>query len=270
MARVTGSPDLDILSVRSLTVVSPHFDDGVLSCGAALAACAATGAEPTVLTVFSGQPEPPLSAGAVAFHRACGLGDDDAVRRRQEEDELALKVVGAASAHLGIPEALYRKDDAGNHLYPRDEDSSRAGLETELVARLAQLLSDEPTVRAADLLLAPLAIGNHIDHRITRAAVRLLDRDPDTVAWYEDAPYVIFPPELLQPVDDSHVDPLVCPVGPDHWQAKLQAIDCYASQRAILLGGNTTDLPIYLTMYAESIGGGVPAERYWRLPAPGS
>jgi LmbE family N-acetylglucosaminyl deacetylase len=216
----------------------------------------------TVVTVFTGEPVPPLSEEAREFHRRCGLGDDDAVARRTVEDDRAMATVGAAPVRLGVPDALYREDSAGN---PR---MSRVSLdsEAELIAHVARLMADEPAVRDAELVLAPLAIGNHIDHRVTRAAAQLLDRGTDTILWYEDVPYVLYPPELRQPIDDSHVDPRLCRLTPEQWRTKLRGIDCYASQLAILLGGDTTALPKYLTMYAEGLGDGVPAERYWRLP----
>ena len=269
---VAGLPPGDELRVgRTTVVLSPHLDDGVLSCGAALAACADAGSPATVLTVFTGEPEPPLSAEAVAFHRRCGLGDD-AVASRVVEDERALQVVGATPIHLGIQDALYRRNAEGDHRYPRDEDMGHAVLddEAELVTTIAALLVDSPAVRDADLLLAPLAIGNHIDHRITRAAaeraVAELRREPGTVWWYEDAPYVIYPFELRRPTGTAPIDPRIWRCTPRQWQTKLRAIECYASQQPILLGGDTTSLPKYLTAYAEQLGDGEPAERYWALP----
>ncbi|RSM35688.1 PIG-L family deacetylase [Amycolatopsis balhimycina DSM 5908] len=258
----------EALAGRTPTVLSAHYDDGVLSCGGLLAAGAEAGTPGTVVTVFSGAPEPPLSAEARKFHRACGLADADAIARREAEDDRAMDVVGATPVRLGVPDALYRKDAAGNPRYPRDTEISRAALESEaeLIGELAAVMAAEPAVRDAELLLAPLAIGNHIDHRITRAAARLLDRDPDTVWWYEDAPYVIFPRALLEPFDESRTAPRIFRLTGGQWDRKLRGIGCYASQAPILLGGNT-ELPKYLTMYAESLAGGEPAERYWKLPA---
>ena len=53
------------------------------------------------------------------------------------------------------------------------------------VDEIAAALSGLPV---AGVLLAPLAVGNHIDHRIAReAGLRLLTRQP--LAFYEDLPY---------------------------------------------------------------------------------
>jgi LmbE family N-acetylglucosaminyl deacetylase len=253
---------VEALARRRVTVISPHLDDGVLSCGALLAACA----NATVVTVFNGSPELPLSAGAEEFHYKCGLGAD-AVLAREEEDDLALKTVGAASVRLGIPEALYRRDESGDHRYPEDKDISAARLDAEsaLVAEVADRLRDETDIREADLVLAPLGIGGHIDHRITAAAVKRLGREPETVLWFEDVPYVLFPFWIRGPaMRGARGGPRVCRFRPAHWQAKLQAIDCYASQRSILWW-NETGLAKRLTSRAKTLGWGTPAERYWSV-----
>lgn len=254
--------DVDALARRRITVISPHLDDAVLSCGALLTACA----DATVVTVFNGPPDLPLSAGAEEFHDKCGLGAD-AVAVREEEDDLALKTVGAASVRLGIPEALYRRDLSGDHRYPEDKDLSAAtvGAEDALVADVADRLRHESRVRDADLVLAPLGIGGHIDHRIAAAALKRLGREPETVLWYEDVPYVLYPFWIRGSVRrDTRSGPRVCRFRPAQWQAKLQAIDCYASQRSILWW-NTTGLAKRLTSRAKLLGWGAPAERYWSV-----
>ncbi len=268
MTPIPSAPE--ILAGRQPTVISAHFDDGVLSCGALLAACADAGAEATVVTVFSGAPEAPLSDVARSFHRTCGLPDDDAMTARRQEDDSAMKAVGARPVRLGALDALYRKDSSGNHRYLRDEELSRARLdtETEVVNLVSRLLADEPAVRDAEILMAPLAIGNHIDHRITRAAVWALDRPADSVLWYEDVPYQLFPPELRQPIDESPAGAEVFDATEQQWKRKLQGIECYASQTPHLLGEVSAMLPQFLTMYGEGIGNGAPAERYWRSCSP--
>jgi LmbE family N-acetylglucosaminyl deacetylase len=254
-----GRLDLAEVSRRHVTVLSPHLDDGVLSCGALLAA----GADAAVVTVFTGRPEPPLSAGAEEFHRRCGLGPDP-IGQREDEDDLALKTVGADAVRLGIPEALYRSDQSGGHRYPDDRDLSAAdlGAESALIADLAVRLADEPRVRDADLVLAPLGIGGHVDHRITAAAAERLGREPGTLLWYEDVPYALFPRSMRGPAPRTRRGPRVCRFRAEHWQAKLAAIECYASQRDILWR-NRTGLARTLTFRARLLGRGAPAERYW-------
>jgi LmbE family N-acetylglucosaminyl deacetylase len=254
-----GRLHLAELSRQRVTVLSPHLDDGVLSCGALLAACA----DAVVVTAFTGRPTPPLSAGAEEFHRRCGFGPDP-VGQREDEDDLALRMVGATGVRLGIPEALYRRDESGAYRYAHDRDLSVAGLgaESALIAELAVRLADEPRVRDADLVLAPLAVGGHIDHRITAAAAERLGRAPGTLLWYEDVPYVLFPPSMRGPATRTRRGARVCRFRAEHWRTKLAAIECYASQRDILWR-NPTGLAKMMTFRARLLGWGAPAERCW-------
>ena len=57
--------NVDFVSQRTIAVISPRLDDAVLSCGALLAACAEAGRKASVITVFNGRPQPPLSAEAL-------------------------------------------------------------------------------------------------------------------------------------------------------------------------------------------------------------
>ncbi len=107
-----------------ILAVSPHPDDAVLSAGATLAAAAAAGCEVCVYTVFAGDPQPPLSAPALSFHAACGLGQDAAAVRRAE-DAIAVRLLGARALHGRFIDALYRRVGSdwlctwlGEHLQP--------------------------------------------------------------------------------------------------------------------------------------------------------
>lgn len=265
MRKASYALDVDIFSRQSIAVISPHLDDAVLSCGALLAACAEAGTNASVITVFNGQPELPLSSGAEEFHKKCGLGAD-AVKCREKEDDLAMQTVGAVSVRLGIPEALYRRDQFGNHRYPHDKDISAGSVDAEaaVVANVAERLRDEAKIQDADLVLAPLGLGSHIDHLIAGTALRMLDRKPETVLWYEDVPYILYPFWLRRSAKRNTVGPQVCRFRATHWQTKLHAIDCYASQRSILWW-NQTGLAKKLTAHAKKLGAGAPAERYWSL-----
>jgi len=244
-----------------MAVLSPHLDDAVLSCGAVLSGCAAAGVHAVTVTVFNGPPDGPLSAAARDFHAQCGHGDD-AMAHREIEDDLATTHLGAASIRLGLPEALYRGGTSGRHRYPKGKDifGSRPEAEAELVADIIERLTSTPAIREAELLLVPLGVGDHIDHQIVAAAARKLRRP---LLWYEDVPYVLFDNCLGWEDELAPTDPMACRVIAEHWRAKLDAIDCYASQHSILWH-DATRWRQDLTAYAISLGDGVPAERYWR------
>lgn len=97
-------------------IVSPHFDDAVLS---AWALIDAPGTAPVdVLTVFGGAPEPPM---ATAADRSCGFANStDAMRARRLEEAAALSSATRRTWHLQLVELQYgglaARDDARDRL----------------------------------------------------------------------------------------------------------------------------------------------------------
>lgn len=204
-----------------MLLLSPHFDDAVLSCWWLLAS---TDAQMLVVNVFGKAPERGVigdwdrrtaalrldrralgrvrrlatlmargsgrhQAGAnhEALRRSASgpvlLGFDSAkqIARRVAEDRRALALAGRRAVNLELLEAQYRAHPA----YGLPEPSSQEVL-TQLVCR----------VPAASALLLPAAlggshdtqVGSHVDHRV----VRDLWRAPDftgPVLLYADVPY---------------------------------------------------------------------------------
>jgi LmbE family N-acetylglucosaminyl deacetylase len=154
----------------AVLAVSPHLDDAVMGAGATLAAMADAGHQVTVCTVFAGQPRPPFSPVACAFHADCGLGPD-AVDRRRAEDRRALEILGADAAHLAHLDAIYRRAgdgwlcDAPRAMYSQDQPPEKALLAT-ITADLGRLIAQK---RPAAVWTCA-AIGGHVDHVLTRRA----------------------------------------------------------------------------------------------------
>jgi hypothetical protein len=166
--------------------LSPHLDDAVFSCGGMVARQVAEGAAVTVLTICAGDPPPgEVSPFAAQLHARWG-GAAAPVAGRRAEDRIACGRLGASVVHLGVPDAVYRKDERDEPLYP-DEASIFGELST----------SDETTVntvtelilpyRSSDVALySPLGCGGHVDHRLTRLAAERLGAP---IWYYMDLPY---------------------------------------------------------------------------------
>jgi LmbE family N-acetylglucosaminyl deacetylase len=93
---------LALPSISRLVVISPHLDDGVLSCGDLLAAHPGA----VVITAFAGRPAvyPPLTS----WDERGGFEDGaDVVAARRSEDEQALAVLGARPCWLPFPDPQY-------------------------------------------------------------------------------------------------------------------------------------------------------------------
>ena len=186
-------------SGSAAVVMSPHLDDAVLSCGALLAHLAGK-CPVTVVTVFTEAAPPPWSLPARLQLRAIGVTDaDDFYEQRRAEDTKVLAEIGAEVVHLGLRDAMFRRvgDTAGRHLLPGrwpayptfrfDIARGRvargdAGLPADVGALVGEVARDT----GAGILFAPLGVGTHVDHMITRQAAQYL---PLRTVYYSDFPY---------------------------------------------------------------------------------
>lgn len=244
-------------TTRRVLAVSPHLDDAALSVGATLAELAAHGVEVHVVTLFAGAPTEPLSAVARTFHHHCGLPQGAAaVAVRIEEDRAAMDELGARAQHRGFLDAIYRRAPDGSWLcghdqamfddLPLDQDTLLGELSGEVNRTLADVVPD--------LVLTCAAIGNHIDHRLTTAAVRnaVHGSEIQTLLW-EDLPYAINrPPATTTP-------PPAPITSPQAWHRKWRAIACYTTQ-VRTLWPTDTDWVAELRAHATTRGEGAPTE----------
>ncbi|WP_174279401.1 PIG-L deacetylase family protein [Sphingomonas bacterium] len=164
-----------------LVAVSPHLDDAAFSAGGLLAAHARAGGRVTIVTCFTGNVARP-SGFALACQLDKGLAPDvDYMALRRAEDSAACAVIGAEPVHLPFLEAPHRGYASARDLFgPRRADDT-------MVDQLAPALATLLDRLAPDLLLGPLALGDHVDHWVVRDA---LARGGRAVLLWEDWPYL--------------------------------------------------------------------------------
>jgi LmbE family N-acetylglucosaminyl deacetylase len=251
----------------SLLVLSPHLDDAALSCGALLARACDSGAAVSVVSIFTGAPTQTLSPAAACWHARCGLGGDNVMEVRAQEDWEACALLGALPIHLGIGEALYRPvADGTGPRYPDAADifGPVAEADAEIGTQLAESLRALPQWHTADVVLAPLGVGGHVDHVVTREAVLDILR-PSRLLLYEEVPYVLY--ERCAGWERTlagRLAPTPVAAQPGHWQRKLDAISCYRSQLEVLWE-HPERWPADLAAHAERACDGHRGERYWGL-----
>jgi LmbE family N-acetylglucosaminyl deacetylase len=169
--------------------LSPHPDDVALSCGGAVWERSRHGDAVSIWTICAGDPAGgAISPFARALQQRWETGHASAAQRRLE-DQASCAVLDAAFLHLPIPDCIYRKaPDSEEYLYACEEALWRpvhpadAGLEAWLSEELLRHLP----CRAE--LVCPLALGGHVDHRLTRQAAERLGR---SLWYYADYPYVL-------------------------------------------------------------------------------
>jgi LmbE family N-acetylglucosaminyl deacetylase len=249
-----------------LIVLSPHLDDGVLSCGGRLAATAERGARALLVTVFAGDDPPePVNPLATRLREAWNLPPGGVVEARRAEDREAARRLGASVAHWNLPEALYRLDATGTRPLYETVEALYAAPATQDLARIDELARRIAALPAAGLLLAPLGVGGHVDHRLVRAAAERSGRD---VAFYEEFPYSEWKwfavRRALERPREWTGESL--PLSATLADVKRDAILAYRSQVGALFRGEGR-LARQLRRHARRAGG----ERIWRRrPAPAS
>lgn len=164
--------------------VSPHLDDAAFSCGGTLARLAQAGWDVTVCTVFTRSVSAP-SGFALACQTDKGIAADaDYMAIRREEDRVACAALGATPWWLDFPEAPHRGYGDAKALFgavASDDDIDEA---------VAAALAAGPLAPPfPDLVLAPQAVGGHVDHvQVVRALRRILPV-ATPVLWWADYPY---------------------------------------------------------------------------------
>jgi LmbE family N-acetylglucosaminyl deacetylase len=220
---------------RQLTVLSPHLDDAILSCGGLIHRRAAAGWRVTVLTVFTtdlaGTAPSEFAQRILGY---MGLEQDD-LAQRLHEDLAGCQRVGAEALHWQYAEAIFRRDpetDAPLYASHAELFGAVRPVEENLTAAIERRLRAEIE---ADEVLAPLAVGGHVDHQILRRAAA--DAFGSRLGFYEDFPYSRKQAAIEAVLDDPEAwRSEVTPLDREDKRAKLEAIAAYRSQIRPLFG----------------------------------
>ncbi|WP_433766212.1 PIG-L family deacetylase [Pseudomonas putida] len=98
---------------KQITVISPHLDDAVFSCGCPLA----ESRDALVITVFAGLPDPEITAPA--WDLATGFSSAyQAVLARRDEDTESMRRLGAKNAWLNFWDSQYGRSYQATDLVP--------------------------------------------------------------------------------------------------------------------------------------------------------
>ena len=212
--------------------LSPHLDDVAFSCGGTLAMLKSWGWDVALATVFTRSVLPPTGF-ALACQTDKGLGpevDYMALRRQEDWDFAALMEVDHR-VWTDLPEAPHRGYRSAAELFqpPRAEES----LLEEGVERLACLVEQlQP-----ELVFAPQALGNHVDHVQVVRMVNRLDLGAARTLWYRDTPYAIRRPDARP---DAALPGALNPLAVDMTEAlahKVAGCQCYRTQVGFQFGG---------------------------------
>lgn len=177
----------------------------------------------------------PLSRGMRRRHIGWRL-DNAPFAARCREDAAAAAILGAQYVHLGLLDAIYRRDANGRPLYPKKlvhvpvHPDDWTNYEPILRQELKQALGgwDGSEVR----VFCPLAIGEHVDHILVRSAVEGICESQNLI-YFEDYPYVVKPdviqPQLKFKSSGEDWQSTTIKLTPAEIDARIAAVTCYVS-----------------------------------------
>lgn len=206
--------------------ISPHLDDVALSIGGIVNSLVNKKIDTEIWTFFSGSPDDEnLSDFALSLHKRWEL-PWNAPKIRRLEDINACKALGARYEHFNLPDCIYRKDQDGNPIVKEEDDLYQPIPSSQQF--LVNKISDEINCKVTneDIIVSPMGIGNHIDHRIIVAAIKHLSFF--SLLFYEDYPYVV--KSNSSGMDNSKLTPIKFELEEENIKTWHAAIAAYQSQ----------------------------------------
>ena len=240
--------------------LSPHLDDAALSCGGQIYQWTQSGRSVLIVTIAAGPPPPgPLSTLASSLHQRWKLAHN-VVQQRRAEDIVACQLLGATYLHWEWPDCIYRRHpESGTPLYRSDAElfGPLHVAERPLLEEIAERLT---TLPPAQQIVAPLAVGNHVDHQLARrAAERQFGQD--ALRYYEDYPYARRPGAVTAVVGEkeSGWEKEVISLSDVDVAARIAAIAAYSSQLSSFFADHV-DMAQQVRARVTAVSG----ERLWR------
>ncbi len=173
--------------------LSPHLDDAILSCGQLIIELLKKNADITVVTIFTKAKPNTVSPQGKQFLKQCGYKTSGKLFRDFNlEDKRVLGYLKAKCIHLGFTDAAWRTTGVGDPIY-QNSDIQFSGSVSVCDKKLIKDVSQEiksiiNKLRGKTLVFAPLSVGGHVDHVITKKALEKINIP--TIYW-KDYPYCL-------------------------------------------------------------------------------
>jgi LmbE family N-acetylglucosaminyl deacetylase len=229
--------------------LSPHLDDVALSVGGLLWEQSQAGDQVSIWTICAGDPPPGnLSPFAESLHARWETGTQSMPVRRAE-DIVSCQQLGADYMHFDLPDCIYRRSPvSGEPLYASEADLwiPVKAEEEPLIDLLATQIRDRLPVEAS--VVSPLTLGDHVDHRLTRAAASRLQLP---LWFYADYPYVL-QTENMKALDNFQAE--ITPISPGGIRAWQAAVAAHQSQISTFWA-SLTEMRQAIQYYAQKMGG---------------
>lgn len=218
-----NKPEKESLNI----ILSPHFDDAVLSLGGHLAT---KNESSIVVTFFGGKPGEKASTH---WDKISGFKDsDEAIENRRFENRVALRLIGARFINFNYLDSQYRKQD--------NELEIKSNIQNDISSLLEKYKNRKINV------FGPADFGNkitHKDHKILHdafvASAKSYPRKENVNFYiYEDFPYILrFQNEStvslkkhLEEIDSLSLSEKSLEMSTSTFLGKIKSIETYNSQ----------------------------------------
>lgn len=247
-------------SAYDIIVLSPHLDDAAYSCGGFIGQQTAAGCTVLIATLLAGDPpQAPFSSYAQSMHARWELASQIVARRRLE-DQVACRILGADYYHAALLDAIYRSDaETGAYYYTSNEALFGPLDDRDKAHMLPEMSTVFQTLPAAAVVLAPLGVGNHVDHQLVRLAAEAFYGGD--LEYYEDYPYAREPNAVSNLIarERRALAHRTIPLRENDLDQKAESIAAFASQISTFFD-DRNDIKKQVQAYAHQVGG----ERYWQ------
>jgi 2'-N-acetylparomamine deacetylase len=220
--------------MKQWVFLSTHFDDVVLSAGGLVWELTQQGDDVEIWTICAGDPpaDKPLTEYARMLHGFWNIGEDVPLKRSLE-DAACCRVLGASAyRRYTLPDNIYRYLPGSEEaLIKENEDQFKPlePIESQLIPPVTDFLRKNCPEGCE--LVAPLAIGSHRDHVLTRTAAERLG----TPLWhYADYPYLIYGEHDLADWVPSKAEAFSLEISPAGLKAWQDGFACQRSQIPLL------------------------------------
>lgn len=187
---------------KKIIIISPHFDDAILSCGGLICKMIKLGKYVEICNVFTRiEVNKDHFSEVIKEYIAEDMNEDAQnvdvrlcekwIRLRKKEDNRASSFLECNKRDLGYIDAIFRTR-LNQYIYDTEEKLfSIVGQKDEehLVKNVAYTI--EAICKDFDKCIFPMAVGNHVDHYILYQIGLEIQKKNNNVFFYGEIPYCI-------------------------------------------------------------------------------
>jgi 2'-N-acetylparomamine deacetylase len=220
--------------MRNWIFLSAHFDDVVLSAGGLVWELTQRGERVEIWTICAGDPpaDKPLPEYAELLHGFWGIGDEVPRTRSREDAACCARLGAAAYRRYTVPDNIYRYFPGSDEPVIKQNEDQSMPLEpgeSSLIPPVTDFLIKNLPEECE--LAAPLAIGSHRDHVLTRRAAEASGRP----LWhYADFPYLAYSEQTLADWLPDSLQSFSLEISPAGLLAWQDGFACQRSQIPLL------------------------------------